>query len=122
MAFYDQEIIVATTLISDFGKDVTLRRYTDAAAPDPNRPWLKGSRSSSDTVVKAVLLQFSEKDIDGTLVLMGDKKALIAGSSLTTRPTNRDKLIDGSDEWSIISVQTLSPNGQEILYAAKLRK
>lgn len=130
MARFDSAIKVAQRLIAKNGQDAILRRYSDAPAPDGDKPWRTGSPSSSGVPVRAVFLNMGdmgERYMQGTEVQIGDKLVLIAGGDLAEPPDLRDRIHrDGGgpdDEgWSIIKVVSLDPNGQQVLHQLQVRQ
>jgi hypothetical protein len=129
MAQYDKSIALATRLVAKFGGPAILRRFSDAAVPDPDQPWRRatGSPASTDEEINAVFLNFGDMGRSGERyssewnIQVGAKLVLISGGNLSAPPELRDRLYrDGAgpdDEgWSITKVQTLDPNGQNILY------
>lgn len=133
MAQYDKAVATATRLIAKFGGPAVLRRYADAPLPDADKPWRRGSPTPADTSVNAVFLNFGdmgragEQYMPGTVIEEGDKLVLISGGDLAEPPHLRDRLYrDGAgadDEgWSIVQVQTLDPNGQQVLHQLQVRR
>jgi hypothetical protein len=124
MAQFDNQILTAKRLITKFGEVSTHRRATDGAPADPTQEWNPTTPTNADTAVTAVWLDYELKRIDNLLIKRGDQEVLIAGSDLATPPdAETDVLIraDGA-QWAIISVETLSPNGQLILYTIQARQ
>lgn len=124
MAQFDNQILTAKRLIEKFGETSTHRRSADGAPVDPTEPWNPTTPVDTDTAVTAVWLDYELKRIDNLLIKRGDQQVLIAGSDLAAPPdAETDVLIraDGA-QWSIISVETLSPNGQLILYTIQARQ
>ena len=132
MAQYDSAIATATRLIAKFGGPAVLRRFTDAALEDPDKPWRRSKPSTNDTPIQAAFLNFGdmgragEQYMPGTDIQTGDKLVFISGGTLAETPRLRDRLYrDGAgpdDEgWSIVQVQTLDPNGQLVLHQLQVR-
>lgn len=132
MARFDKFIALAQRLIAKNGQDTILRRYVDAPAADPDKPWRTGSPASADTTVKAVFLNYGdlgrsgERYMEGLEVQVGDKLVLIAGGDLAEAPALRDRLYrsgGGEDDpgFAILNVQTLDPNGQQVLHSLQVR-
>lgn len=129
MAQYDKSIALATRLITKFGGPAVLRRFTDASLADPDKPWRRSKPSSSDIAVQAVFLNVGdtgERYTPGTEVQTGDKLVLISGGGLAEPPRLKDRVYRdgaGSDDegWSILDVQTLDPNGQQVLHQLQVR-
>lgn len=128
MATYDSAAALAKRLIEKKGGKVTLRRFGAQEVVDADKPW-EGSAPDPASVpktVKAVFLNFSFKGAeplrfaDDTLVRAGDKKVLLAATSLgSSTPGLNDQIVraDGT-VWTIKNLKTLDPDGQKILYEA----
>lgn len=123
MGRFDGQIETAQRLLQKNGTKVTLRKITPGAPSDPSKPWEPGADVSSiQTGVWAVFLDYEQMMIDGSLIQMGDRKALIPAQNLTEAPQVNGHVINGSDVWTIKSVKPLNPNGQNIMFEVQLRK
>ena len=127
MARFDRAIATADRLITKNGKSVTLRNYLHDLTPEAE-PWKPADRPGViDTTVLAAFFEYADKLVDGTLVRQGDQIALIPGNAYTPTatmplPNAAMKVIDGSEEWSIVKAKTLKPNGQLVLHELQLRQ
>ena len=72
-----------------------------------------------DTEINALISEFKARSIDGTLILRGDKRFLIA--AVGPVPTVADTIIHASKAYSIINVLTLQPSGVPIYYEVQGR-
>lgn len=133
MGQYDKAIAAASRLIKKFGKPVLLRRYQDAVLPDEERPWRRDRPAGTDEVVNAVFLNFGdlgragEQYLPGSVIEKGDKLVLLPGGDLEKPPALRDRLYrDGGGPedggWAVVRVQTLDPNGQQVLHQLQVRR
>ena len=91
----------------------------------PAEPWGPNTPDVDITNIPAVFLDYKNQEIDGTLVMLGDKKCLIAQLDMpTTQPETKDKILeaDGS-EWKIVRVKTLQPGNiaETIMWTLQLR-
>ena len=125
MARFDSAIALAKKLIAKNGQSVTLRSVVNVVAPDPTKPWTPGANTNSDTTVNAVFLDYSHNHIDGTLIQTGDQKVLMpstntAGSAID--PQIEGLIIRGTENWKIVNIKPLNPNGQSIMYELQVRK
>lgn len=121
MVNYVSLAATAARLINKNGADVTLRKQS-RTLDEPSKPW-RGTDSSDTTVtVKAVLLSFRRKDIDGEIVRRGDRRALIAfdaaGSGIETYDELED--VDGN-VWRIVDAEFIKPASIGVLYKLQLR-
>lgn len=117
-AFYDQLALTAARLLKDKGQVVTLRQVAKGtydvtqasvtAAPDV------------DVLRNAAIFEFGEGTSHerGTLILNGDKKALMEPG---IEPTVRDRLVVGGTIFKIVSVAELSPGGTPVMYELHIR-
>ena len=72
---------VASDILLQFGKGVTLQREQDGGVYDP----VAGATSSGTTIELTgvgVLLSYNRRDIDGTNILMTDRKLYFSGPDL----------------------------------------
>ena len=74
--------------------------------------------------MSAVWLDYDLSRIDGQTIKRGDQEVFIPGSDLPSAPdASTDVLLRASGEqWSIVSVDTLSPNGQLVLFTLQARQ
>lgn len=103
---------LATKLITENGKPITLIRTTDGVY-DP----ATGSTGSTTSNVEGngVLLKYSNKEIDGTTILSSDRKLLYVG----TEPEVNDRYVTER----IVNVDPLDPNESGVIfYSCQLRK
>ncbi len=133
MARFDSAIRTAQRLIAKNGQETILRRFSDAPAPDADKPWRTGTPSSADETITAVFLNFGdlgragERYMPDSDIQTGDKLVMIAGASLSAAPELRDRIYrDGGGEddegFGIVKVQTLDPNGQQVLHQLQVRR
>ena len=115
MSLYSRLAATADKQIKDKGRDVTLRSV-DEGSYDPQADSFTG-QSNTDTIIKAVITNFQKDEVDGQLVLQGDKRAL-----MTTLPAINDKIIDGSTHYRVVSVEDIDPGTQAVLYKVQLRR
>lgn len=132
MARFDSAIKLATRLIKKNGQTTVVRSFDRPAAPDAAKPWRSGDATETDVTVDAVFLNFGdlgragEQYMTGAEVQVGDKLVLISGGSLLAAPKLTDRLYrngGGADDdgFDIVKVQTLDPNGQQVLHQLQVR-
>jgi hypothetical protein len=114
---YTSSNATATRLLTKFGRSVTHTIRT-AGTYDPATGLVTVTETTQAAI--AALFDYGTKDIDGTLIVMGDKRALIA--TLTTMPKPDDFLTVGSVVWTIKQVNELNPAGTYVMYEAQIRK
>jgi len=112
---YASSAATATRLLVNFGAACTLKRQS-AGSYDP--------AAGTDTVTStslasvAVVLDYPQKYIDGTLILQGDKQAYMDPG---VTPKQGDVLTWQGADYQVIAVKPLSPAGIVLLYEAQLR-
>ncbi|WP_138476167.1 hypothetical protein [Dyadobacter bucti] len=111
---------MAKEQINEFGRTVILRRNNEGQY-DPSDDSFTGSTSAEESI-KALFTDFTEKEIDGTIILRGDKKVLIASAELLAPPQHNDTIVDGNDEYKIIPMSTIQPGDTPIIYKLQVRK
>ncbi len=120
----------ADRLITANGRAVTLRKR-DRGTADPATPWRGPSIPGTDITVMAiaVILDFDEDTIDGTLIRRNDKRALVAeldvnpaGASVIHEIETFNTLVDGADTWHIERIKLLQPSTEKLFYDLQLRK
>lgn len=125
MGAYDSDIQTAAELIKEFGEACTLVRFVPVAGA---KDWEPAEPTDELLPVHAAFLNFNLQTSgttywNGTEVLTGDKKVLIAAAGLAWDPELQGQVrrADGS-VWKIQNVKLLDPNGQKILFTAQVRK
>ena len=119
MTFYTDLRSVAEVRITEYGQSVTLKRIV-AGAYDPS------TGAAAQTVTsypgRAYMGNYSSRDIDGTLILRGDRRATLACDTLGVVPSKDDVLtVDGVD-WTVQSVEPVDPGGVALIYRLQVRK
>ena len=121
MPVYTQQIATAKRLLAKYGQSVSVYSYSDNT-PDATKPWRTSAPTSSVQTGTAAFFDYDVKHIDGELIHVGDKKVLLAAKGLTSKPTPKGEIRVGADIWKIVNVNTLSPNGEDILYTLQVRQ
>lgn len=131
MAGYDygKPRATASSLLERFGQIGAIPRTV--VTPPPNG-WTPGTEATTHHAVTVVVLPISEKRINGTVILTGDKQALISTQGLSIVPSVGDVLMfngsfgeDGKytgEAWTIAKLDTLAPAGVTVLYDAVVRR
>lgn len=112
---------IASVGSTDEGFQATLLR---SVAFDGGRPW-DPSDTPPDVTEHActiVVTEYSQREIDGTLIMSGDKKVLISTSGLQVSPEPGDEFRIQGERFSVINVQPLSPAGTVVLWEAQARR
>lgn len=108
----------ALRLLTKFGQSVTHTIRTPGTYNTAT-----GSVTVSETTqsVNAAMFDFGSEEIDGMIVIAGDKRVYIASSGVTA-PKVDDTLTVGGVVWTIKRVSDLNPAGTSIIYDVQVRK
>ncbi len=102
----------ATGLIIKFGRDVTLRHIVKSGSPyDP-------TLTPTDSTIKAAVVPFNQNDVDGTQILMSDKKFIFTSDIEITHDM---KLVDGGKEYSIVTNNPINPGDVNVVNLVQAR-
>lgn len=112
---YAKTAATAHRLLLNFGSTAKLRRQT-AGAYNPSTGTAAITTTEFDTV--AVVFDYDQKYIDGTLVKQGDKQAYLDPSYA---PAQGDEFTWQGTKYQVVSYKAISPAGVPVLYEAQLR-
>jgi len=115
--FYPGLQTTALNLLTDKGKEITLRTITNTTPVKAYRP----VAATSDETVQAVVEDFRERDIDNTTVRTGDRRYMVASKDVAVVPTTASRIVDGADELEVINVEAISPGGTNIVWRIHAR-
>lgn len=118
MNIYDDLQITAANLLSQFGQSLTITsKSAGAYNPATGTSIITGSTQSGIGAV----FDYGTKDIDGQLILQGDKKLILSQVGITS--INVDDLVTiGAKTYTVIMVKELNPAGTNVMYICQLRK
>ena len=108
---------VATKGLSKLGGNITIRQITNGAY---NTTTGAVSESNSDTVVKGVIENVNNSEVNDQIQAQ-DKKITISAGDITFTPTPKDKVLVSSVVYKIISVATNEQNNTAITYELLVR-
>lgn len=112
-------------LLREHGRDITFRRPGNGGTYNPATGTVSGG-SNADETVRAAFINYQSRDIDGTLVQRGDRRALIAatynGAALSKTPQIDDELRGEADAVRVVSVQTIKSGSTLIAYSCQTRE
>lgn len=113
--------LLATDLLTANGQQIQVRRVTDGALG--STPWKPGAPTSADETVFSAIFQIKDEKVDGTLTQRGDKQALISAADLTGAiPNTSDFIVVGGVPHKVITVENISPSGDDVLYKVIIRQ
>ena len=118
MSIYDSIAATALKLISDKGRNVTYRAFTTGEY-NPATGSVSGE-ATTDTTVKMVVTRVVTQNIDNSTLQRGDRLVLVGAGTIT--PNEKDRIVDGSDTFQIISVEEIKPADTPIVYKLQVRK
>ncbi|MDM0041877.1 hypothetical protein QTI05_22745 [Variovorax sp. J22R193] len=118
MSFYGNMAATAAGLITKFGAAASLARIT-AGAYNP----VTGTSTPTEVVqaVRAVVLDYDAKMIDGSMIQQGDKQVYLSAVGVLP-PAVADVLTWQGVAYTIISVKPLAPAGVDTLHELQVRK
>jgi hypothetical protein len=112
-------------LLREHGYDLTFRRPGNGGSYNPATGAISGG-SNADETARVVFLNYTSRDIDGTLVQRGDRKAVMAatynGTALSKTPQIDDELRGEGDAVRILSVQTIKSGATILAYICQARE
>jgi len=114
---YDYSTLENTglSLITKFGRDVVLKRIAEGVY-NPNTGAISGNSEVNETI-KAVFTNFKDNQIDGSIVLRGDRLVLMSAKDITPPQTN--DMIGG---FKIVGITHVQTGDTPILYKLQVRK
>jgi len=122
MADYSQDKLDAYNSIKDAGVAITVRRLPSGGTYDPVTDSYTGTSATVTTSTYAVFTLYNERYVDGAVIQLGDRKALIPAYGLTIELQPGDQVVHGSEVLNIIEPNPVAPSGDPILYKAQARK
>jgi hypothetical protein len=110
----------ATAQIRDKGRQFEILSPLAGGPPDPDKPWdPAGYQTPGNGVnVFAVATNYSTQDL-GNGVNMGDKELIMEDPGF--RVTNKHRINDGGEIWTVINVDPLQTGDTLILYTVQIR-
>lgn len=103
-------------LMEDSGSDLTLTRQVPGAY-NPNTGAMAATSPTTYTI-RGVFINYTDANVDGTVVRMGDRRLLIEAKGATITPGEGDRV----SGLQVIDVRTIAPNGIPIAWACQMRK
>ena len=112
---YTATAATALRLLTNFGATATLKRQTAGAYDTATGIAAVTVTSLSAT---AAVFDYPAHYIDGTLILQGDYRALMASTPV---PKQGDILTWNSVDYTIIAAKAIAPAGTVVLYECQIR-
>lgn len=95
---------------------VTIIRTTDPRA----NPWDSGSSTTAETDLPAMVSDYAQSMIDGTLIRQGDKRVLMDATGL--EPTTADQMRVNGLVYQIVNVMPYKPSGVALYHECQVRR
>jgi predicted peptidase len=119
MSVYTRSIASALRMLRKYGQFMTLTQRTTGAY---NPATATASVTESGQTVTGAVFDYPTKQIDGTLILRGDKQVIVAASGLTVTPAPGMKLTDvNGDVFEVIAAEALAPAGEAVIHTLQVR-
>ena len=117
MSFYANLAATARRLLAQYGTDATLTRVTTGAYSPAT-----GTAASTTTTYtgKAARFDYAQRDIDGTLVRVGDQRIYLDVQD-TVMPQTGDTITMGGRIWSVVIARSIDPALTAVLYDVQAR-
>lgn len=124
-AFYERMAATALRLITRFGQTGTISDVTPGTY-DPANGATTGDTPISQTA-QMILLDYSLQESgakynEGTQVLAGDKKILIAAQGLAWAPMMTSRITADGAVWQAVNIKVSNPAGTPLVYEIHGRK
>lgn len=111
-------------LINEHGKDCTFLAKS-LGTYDATTGTLSGGSSRSYTM-KMYFSNYNIQDIDGSKIVLGDRRALLLNEDIyglpTPEPDIGDEIVGENDKVSIVSVQKLMSSNTVLCYICQVRE
>lgn len=98
-------------IIDQIGRTVTHRTFSKSGTYDP-------TLTPFDSSVTAAVFDYTAGEADGSIIQREDKLMLISAQTVITKG---DRLIDGSKDYGIISLELIGPGDESFYYRAQCR-
>lgn len=119
---YSKTANTADKLLKRFGKSWTIKSITPGVY-DPNTN--TSTPVEVDATANAVLLDYSNNGMtnaENSMILVGDKKMLVAAKGLPFVIKANDICVSGSEQWRVVNVQELKPADVTVIFELQVRQ
>lgn len=109
--------------LSEVAADVGAGAFTvtlTQSSGEPANPWDTDTSTDAATAINAVVQEYPQSMIDGTLIRQSDRRVMMAATG--PKPTTADTLTIDSVVYEIVSVRETSPSGVALYYEVQARK
>lgn len=119
MSFYSDLVDIASNLLTEFGKPVTVRQ--EKSDTDKTNPWEGKTDDVQTYSTVAVFDKFFSKYFDKALVEKGDLFAYVPSKGEGFEIKLKDFIVEGSTKYSIVNLEKIEPGPTNIMYILQLR-
>lgn len=122
MVDYNRMAQMARRLIAANGRKLYF--YTATTPSDSAKPW-KGNQSlGAREEGFGVVVDYENEEIDGQLVLRGDKKCIVNMPTGVDDPLRYVSVEDSADStlWRVVSVNKIAPGSTTVTFIVQLRQ
>lgn len=119
MSFYGDMADVALELLAEFGAAVSLPRGTGGQI-NPVTGEVYANTAVTTVTTTGLLRPYDDNMIDGARILAGDRELILSDEQA---PTPSDKPTIGGDQWAIVSIKNIKPDGvTPVCYFVQVRR
>lgn len=110
--------VVALLDDADFGRDATFNAINAGVYDEAT-----GAVTNTQTAFacRVMLLNYSDRVIDGGLIRVGDRKAILSARDVTTPPKTGDTLVVSGVTFNVVSAKMIELAGTNVLFVAQVR-
>jgi hypothetical protein len=117
---YDEIAATADELIAEYGQACVLTSITDGTYDPANG---EAAPATAPHPITAAIFDYPQRFVDGTLIRIGDKRALVSPVGLAVEPKPGDTLTDGAGKvFQVIDAKATAPAGTAVLWTLQVRK
>lgn len=109
----------ASRLISRKGQAVTLAKRTAATY---NVSTGVASTTTANHTFNALVLEYDNRERDGTVIQAGDRKFVLTGKGATVTPEAGDTITLAAVVFRIVNVQVVSDKASAIVFTCQVRR
>lgn len=116
---YSRIAATALRLIANFGQAITITSRAQGAYTASTSSY---AVTETTQTTRGVIDQYKSREIDGTLIQVGDSKLIIAAQGLTAPTINDTVTLADSSKLTIKNIDPISPAGTPIIYICQVRR
>ncbi len=120
MGTYDRQIASAKRMLKKYGQSITWTSLTDGDPSDSSQPWKVTDADPSDNTAIIAFFEIGSETRKmqmyraGTEISQGVLMGYMAAQGFT--PKIKDVITRDGEQYTVKNIDTLSPNGEVILY------